>query len=168
MVSVPARREPGDVCDAPGTVAAAGLHADEGGAFGARLPIDEGSAGCAGAGANGGAVVQYPRYGCRRIRIFLGRDGYAMSPPGVSAVAPRPAAIAPQTTAESKPTTPDFRPRRGPGISTAATRSRCFRSMGERRAANSVRSLSPLGALGRGLGLGISSSTTWVNRQDIG
>jgi hypothetical protein len=45
MVSVPARREPGDVCDAPGTVAAAGLHADEGGAFGARLPIDEGSAG---------------------------------------------------------------------------------------------------------------------------
>ncbi len=80
MVSVPARREPGDVCDAPGTVAAAGLHADEGGAFGARLPIDEGSAGCAGAGANGGAVVQYPRYGCRRIRIFLGRDGYAMSP----------------------------------------------------------------------------------------
>jgi hypothetical protein len=40
--------------------------------------------------------------------------------------------------------------------------------MGERRAANSVRSLSPLGALGRGLGLGISSSTTWVNRQDIG
>jgi hypothetical protein len=70
----------GDVCDAPRTVAAAGLHADEGGAFGARLPIDEGSAGCAGAGANGGAVGAVPRYGYHRIRIFLGRDGHAMSP----------------------------------------------------------------------------------------
>jgi putative transposase len=24
--------------------------------------------------------AQYPRYGYRRIRIFLGRDGYCMSP----------------------------------------------------------------------------------------
>jgi len=24
--------------------------------------------------------AQYPRYGYRRIRIFLGRDGYRMSP----------------------------------------------------------------------------------------
>jgi len=25
-------------------------------------------------------AAQYPRYGYRRIRIFLGRDGYRMSP----------------------------------------------------------------------------------------
>jgi putative transposase len=34
----------------------------------------------AGAGANGGAVGAVPRYGYHRIRIFLGRDGHAMSP----------------------------------------------------------------------------------------
>jgi hypothetical protein len=62
------------------------------GAFGARLPIDEGSAGCAGAGANGGAVGAVPRYGYHRIRIFLGRPRDEPRP-GVSAVAPRLAAL---------------------------------------------------------------------------
>jgi hypothetical protein len=63
--------------------------------------------------------AQYPRYGYRRIRVFLGRDGHAMTEYGVSAVAPRPAAIAPQTTAEAdrdRPPTPASAERREPGV----------------------------------------------------
>ena len=55
MVSVPARRDQVAYATAPGPVAAAGLHADQGGAIGVALSIADGGEGCARAGADGGA-----------------------------------------------------------------------------------------------------------------
>ncbi len=46
----------GGVCDGPGPVATAGLHADRGLAFGAELPFAPGGEGCTGARAHGGAL----------------------------------------------------------------------------------------------------------------
>ena len=59
---------------------AAGLHAVLSGAIGVAVSQPEGREGCACGHADEGAVAQYPRYGYRRIRIFLNRDGHRMSP----------------------------------------------------------------------------------------
>ena len=48
-------------------------------------------------------AAQYPRYGYRRIRIFLKREGHAMSPgPHASTLAPGGAARAPASAAPAR------------------------------------------------------------------
>jgi putative transposase len=78
MVSVPVRREQVAYAQRRGPSQQV-VHAAHRGALGAELP----------ARATKDAPVlarmaalsaQYPRYGYRRIRIFLGRDGHPMSP----------------------------------------------------------------------------------------
>jgi putative transposase len=56
------------------------VHAVLGGAIGVELQGPQSDEGRARGRANEGAAAQYPRYGYRRIRIFLWREVYCMSP----------------------------------------------------------------------------------------
>jgi hypothetical protein len=55
------------------------LHAVLSGAIGVGVSQPEGREGCACGHADGGAVWPYPRYGYRRIRIFIDCEGHRMS-----------------------------------------------------------------------------------------
>ena len=101
----------GGVRDGQGAVAAAGVHADRSGTIRVELSIDEGHEGCAGAQRMAELSAQYPRYGYRRIAIFLGRDGLQDELwPCAAAVASGEAAGAEEAAAQAHCERPARRP----------------------------------------------------------
>ena len=87
MVSAPARRQQVAYAQARGLSSRRACALLIGGAVDAELQLEAGE-GRAGVARMRELSAQYPRYGYRRIRIFLGRDGHAMScgsrPPAVA------------------------------------------------------------------------------------
>ena len=69
----------GGLRDAPRIVAAPVVRAVGSGAFGAALPLGEGGEDAPVLACMAALGAQYPRFGYRRIRIFLDREGHAMS-----------------------------------------------------------------------------------------
>ena len=80
MVSVPARRGQAAYATGRGLSATAGLHARPSRTVCPAVSIAEGGQERGGDGTDEELSAQYPRFGYRRVRIFLGRDGFAMSP----------------------------------------------------------------------------------------
>ena len=132
----------GDACDAPGRVAAAGLHADDGGALGAGRSLAAGGEGRPGADADGGAVGAVSA-----LRVPTHPDF-----PGARWVRderwPRLAAVAARRPAAPAPTATQAR-RHGPAAAAGAERRQP--GLGDRLRVRCLRRRSPAqGPDGRG------------------